>query len=324
MRSFLLSQLIFSVFTLASVYVAAQLVPLQREDTIKGLQRKDGALNFIVMGDWGKRGAPGQQQVADAMGKAGSQLNISFVISTGDNFYPGGVSTVADSQWISSFENVYNASSLRVKWYPVLGNHDYILDPDAQVAYTQHSSRWHMPARYYDTSFAIGTDSVLVVFLDTDPMDRELRKLPYDSLKYPAGGVTKQLQWLEQVLSTSRAKWKMIIGHHPMHTGGAFRHNRRTRNLRKLLRPVFERHKIDVYFCGHDHHLEYLKPKKEPTHYIISGGGSSARHVGWLKFHRKFAAKKPGFVTVSLSSNELLLQVISINNKVIYHTVIGK
>lgn len=313
----ILRWLFFSLCILVSVSTFAQ-------DLINGLEKKTNALHFIVMGDWGVRGRPGQQKVADAMGTAGAELKISFVISTGDNFYPDGVLSAEDSQFIYSFENVYRAPSLQVRWYPVLGNHDYILNPDAQVDYTKRSSRWYLPSRYYDTSFAIGNDSVLFVFLDTDPIDRELRRLPYDSIKYPEGSVTKQLQWLEQVLSSSHAKWKIVTGHHPVHTGGTNRHNKRTRNMRNLLQPVFERYNVDMYLCGHEHHLEYLKPKKKPTHYIISGAGSSNGHMGYLKRYRKFAAKKLGFVTMSLTSNELMLQFINDNKKVIYKSIVMK
>ena len=45
----------------------------------------------------------------------------------------------------------------------VLGNHDYTLDPDAQVNYSYISKRWYMPRRYYDTSIVIGHDSMLLV-----------------------------------------------------------------------------------------------------------------------------------------------------------------
>jgi tartrate-resistant acid phosphatase type 5 len=82
---------------------------------------------------------------------------------------------------------------------------------------------------------------------------------------------------------------------------------------------------VDVYLCGHEHHLQYLKPEKKPTHYIISGGGSSiSHHLGRLKQYRKFAARKLGFVSLSLTSNVLLLQFISDNEKILYTATIVK
>ncbi len=82
------------------------------------------AINFLVVGDWGRNGQFKQQEVADRMGEAAEQLDAQFILSTGDNFYVNGVASVDDDAWNSSFENVYKAHSLMVDWHPVLGNHD--------------------------------------------------------------------------------------------------------------------------------------------------------------------------------------------------------
>jgi hypothetical protein len=41
------------------------------------------------IGDWGRRGADHQQEVADSMAEYALAHPPEFVISTGDNFYPG-------------------------------------------------------------------------------------------------------------------------------------------------------------------------------------------------------------------------------------------
>lgn len=271
----------------------------------------DSALHFFVIGDWGQKGSPPQRRVANAMAKAAEQLNISFIISTGDNFYPAGVSSVSDSQWIYSFERVYDAPSLRRKWLAVLGNHDQQGNPDAQVQYTFHYNNWYMPARYYDTTIAAANDSILFVFLDTEPIELKLRGIALDSIKYPFGHVERQLSWLKQVLGRSTARWKIVVGHHPLHTGGSRRHNKRIKKLRSLLQPIFIDHRANFYLSGHEHQLELLKPKGQTPYYIISGAASDRRHVGWLKRYRKFAARKRGFVSISVSGQGWLIQFIS-------------
>lgn len=286
-------------------------------DSIPGLIRQEHSVHFLVMGDWGTMGSSTQKKVARAMESAASQLGISFVIATGDNFYPAGVESVKDSHWVHSFENVYDHPSLQCLWLPVLGNHDYGLNPDAQVDYTLQSKRWYMPRRYYDTSIALGKDSMLFVFLDTEPIERQLRGLPADTNKYAASYVDDQVSWLKEKLSSSTAKWKIVTGHHPMHTGGSRRHNKRVKNFRRLIQPILHANNVNFYFAGHEHHLEWLKPKG-PTHFIISGAGFDKRHVGWLKRYRRFAARKRGFVTVSISAQSSLVQFISDEQKVIY------
>ena len=98
------------------------------------------ALNFAVIGDWGRRGRPDQAEVAKQMGIACQKAGAKFVISVGDNFYEDGVTSIDDSHWQQSFERVYAAPSLQVPWYVTLGNHDYHVDPTPQLQYGQDAS----------------------------------------------------------------------------------------------------------------------------------------------------------------------------------------
>ena len=99
----------------------------------------EGDLVFEIVGDWG-RGTDDQRRVASAMAKVAGDLNCRFVISTGDNFYPSGVSGVDDPRWVKDFESVYSESSLMGPWYSVLGNHDHKGSAAAQSAMV-HASR---------------------------------------------------------------------------------------------------------------------------------------------------------------------------------------
>lgn len=295
-----------------------------RGGSIPGIKKVDNALHFIVMGDWGRNGENYQKEVAAGMGKAAHDLGASFVIATGDNFYPYGVASTQDHHWISSFENIYTAQSLHVRWFPVLGNHDYISNPDAEVAYSKISSRWSMVSRYYSKTFTIGADTVLFAFIDTDPIEKELRGIKHDSVKYPAGGVERQRQWLENLLSSSKARWKMVVGHHPLYSGGWRKESIDTKNMKGYLEPVFNKYNVDVYICGHEHHLEYIKPAAGKTHYIISGAASEARSVALHPDGGKFAAAVQGFATFSVAPGRLLVQFIDYKDKIINETIILK
>src|SRR5688500_13514028 len=63
---------------------------------IKGIKLQEDALDFIIVGDWGRQGEYFQKAVADQMSNAATSLDLDFVISTGDNFYPDGVASVQD------------------------------------------------------------------------------------------------------------------------------------------------------------------------------------------------------------------------------------
>lgn len=294
-----------------------------RGGSIPGLKKIDNAIHFIVMGDWGRNGENYQREVAAGMGKAAHDLSADFVVATGDNFYPYGVASTQDYHWISSFETVYTAQSLHVKWYPVLGNHDYASNPDAQIAYSELSSRWSMPARYYSRKFSIGIDTLLMAFIDTDPIEKQLRGLPNDSLKYPKNAVEAQRKWLEELLATSTARWKMVVGHHPLYTGGWRKDSKDTRNMKQFLEPIFTQYNVDIYIAGHEHHLEHIKPEGK-THYIISGAASEARKVNLYPGTGKFAAGTQGFAVFSVNHDQVFIQFIDYADKIIYETSIRK
>ncbi len=63
-------------------------------------------LTFAVLGDWGLAGDNMQKSVASAMSDWVEQNNASFVIGTGDNFYPIGVASVDDPQFDTNWRDV--------------------------------------------------------------------------------------------------------------------------------------------------------------------------------------------------------------------------
>jgi tartrate-resistant acid phosphatase type 5 len=286
------------------------------------------ALNFLVMGDWGRNGEDHQKPVAEQMGKSAATLGVDFIISTGDNFYPSGVISEFDPLWKYSFEDIYTAFSLQWDWYPVLGNHDYKSNPDAQVAYTKISRRWKMPARYYEKRFAINgdtTNQVLIAFIDTNPLIREF----YSNAEYGPNvrsqDTTAQKKWLDQVLSnpSPNIKWKIVVGHHPMYTGSDKRRNSYdTRATRGSLKSILEKYKVYAYIAGHDHSLQHIVPAGV-THHFVSGAASEATQVGKLP-ESKFAASQYGFMVFSVTREKMVVQVIEYTGAVLYSTEIKR
>ncbi|KAH9603968.1 hypothetical protein KSS87_023571 [Heliosperma pusillum] len=51
------------------------------------------------------------------MGNVGKDLDVDFIVSTGDNFYDDGLTGVDDPAFTESFTNIYTAPSLQKPWY---------------------------------------------------------------------------------------------------------------------------------------------------------------------------------------------------------------
>ncbi|MDR6560100.1 MULTISPECIES: tartrate-resistant acid phosphatase type 5 family protein [unclassified Arcicella] len=286
-----------------------------------------GALNFLVMGDWGRNGADHQKPVASQMGKVATKIKADFIIATGDNFYPSGVRSEYDPLWKYSFEDIYTDFSLQWDWFPVLGNHDYKSNPDAQVAYSKISRRWNMPARYYSKTFSINGDAnqqVLIAFIDTNPLIPEFYKGEYSNAVVSQDS-TAQKVWLDKTLSNNSPsiKWKIVVGHHPLFTATEKRRESYdTRAIRASLKSVLDKHKVDAYLCGHDHDLQHLLPEGK-THYFVSGSASEKTPIGTLPIS-KLALSDYGFMVFSATGNKLFVQVINEEGKVVYTTELTK
>ena len=326
MRKHLL--LLIFLFTCCSLR-AQVLLKTQAEATppTKTLAKDASSLNFIAMGDWGRNGADHQKQVAQQMGITAADVKAQFIISTGDNFYPSGVISEYDPLFKYSFEDIYTAFSLQWDWYPVLGNHDYKSNPDAQVAYSKISRRWKMPARYYAKKFPINGDQnnqVLIAFIDTNPLIPEFYKNSEYGPNVKGQDTTQQKRWLAKVLSDEdpSIRWKIVVGHHPMYTGGSRTDGYDTKAIRSSLKPVLERYGVDVYLTGHEHSLQYIKPIGK-THHFISGAASEKTPVKLID-DAQMVASVYGFMLFSVGKDLIRVQTINDEGEIIYNTIIKK
>lgn len=314
---------IFFFLVLISAVSLAQHSPHKDYPELAGLQKKKAALEFMVVGDWGRNGEYYQKDVAGIMAKAARTMGTDFIVSTGDNFYPEGVISVQDPLWKSSFEDVYTAHVLQVRWYPVLGNHDYGGDPQAQIDYSRISRRWNMPSRYHSRVEYTGDGAkVLLVFLDTSPFEKGYHGSRDDLFRsnIRSQDTARQRKWLDSTLRSSDAPWKIVFGHHPLYTSGP--RKGRQNDVAAALQPTLESAGADLYIAGHEHILEHdvLTPRLQ---HIISGAGCQVTPSTGNPLTR-FVASQAGFITCSVNREECWVQFINHEGKVIYTTSIRK
>lgn len=289
---------------------------------------EDG-ISFIAIGDFGRHGAFTQKEVARDMGTVAELLDLNFTISVGDNFYPTGVQSTQDYQWISSFESIYTHHLLHEPWYVALGNHDYEGSIQAQIDYSKVSRRWEMPAPYFEKLIEIDAGKFLqLLVIDTNPFIKKYKKEPEKYWGINEQDEEKQLAWINSKLSNNDPKivWKIVVGHHPLYSGGKRKSDKETLDLEKLFEPIFEKHHVDAYITGHEHDLQVIQRPNKQLVQFLSGAGSELRETGQTE-GTLYAGSVPGFMAFTLTNNQLKVYVIQTDKesfKVVYQKEIQK
>ncbi len=224
---------------------------------------------FYILGDMGS-GTKSQKDVSHAIDK-NIRENISgdktFVCGLGDNIYDSGCDSVDDPQFEEKFEIPYSNISDKVKFYMCLGNHDYGYDDCgdhmAQVEYGRVSQKrggkWYMPDKYY--TFRRGDIEFFV--LDTN----------FDEPNY-TDNLNDQLNYFKNKIKKSKAKWKIVYGHHTWRSVGG--HGAADDKLEGFLSSLLKHVNFDMYMCGHDHNKQVINltmHNKDITLIVCGTGG---------------------------------------------------
>ncbi|KAJ1430569.1 Metallo-dependent phosphatase-like [Sesbania bispinosa] len=140
------------------------------------------------------------------MGVVGEQLDIDFVISTGDNFYPNGLSGIDDAAFDDSFTKIYTAPSLQKQWFNVLGNHDYRSDAEAQLSPVLKNldERW-----FCVRSYVVNAEVAEFLFVDTTPFVDKYFTEPEDHV-YDWRGILPREQYISNLLKANNVDLFMM------------------------------------------------------------------------------------------------------------------
>ncbi|XP_051119293.1 purple acid phosphatase 17-like [Andrographis paniculata] len=262
------------------------------------------------------------------MGRIGQKLGIDFVVSTGDNFYENGLKGVTDPSFLQSFSNIYTAKSLQKQWFSVLGNHDYRGDTLAQLSplLRKIDTRW-LCLR----SFVVNAEIVEIFFVDTTPFVEDYFRDP-EGHTYDWRGVepnrkryiSNMLSDIESEMKESRAKWKIVVGHHSIRSVG---HHGDTRGLVRKLLPLLQAYNVDLYINGHDHCLEHISDSKSTIQFLTSGGGSKAWRGDIKRIDKddvKFFYDGQGFMSAQFTQGHVEIAFYDIYGKVLHKWVRSK
>ena len=184
------------------------------------------------------------------------------VITLGDNNYPAGSALTIDRnigqfyhEFIGGYRGRYGAGSLTNRFFPALGNHDWVAT-NAQP-YLDYFS---LPGneRYY--SFTAGT--IEFFCLDSDSHE------PHGTTPDSSQGV-----WLKEALAASTSVWRVVYFHHAPYSSGVF-HGTHTAECERMKWP-FQEWGADAVLAGHDH--IYERVHTNGIVYIVNGLGGDSR-----------------------------------------------
>lgn len=241
-------------------------------------------IRVVGMGDFGS-GTQSQRDVAAAIVRMGRAAPFSFGITFGDNFYPSGMTGTDDPRWRDWWEALYGP--LGITFYPSLGNHEWYSDDGAVAEIEYRSPTWRFPAPYY--TFTAGPVQFFAV--DTTEISEE------------------QVIWLDREIGSSRARWKVVYGHHPIFAPEkTAKAEASMRYMQERLWPVI-RGRVDAYLCGHQHAMAHMEPRDGVHFFMSGGGGAPLGKVAKNEPGTRFAESKFGFLTLEADDAKLTMRI---------------
>lgn len=254
----------------------------------------------------------GMYPVAWAAAEVCRLKGCDFAAMVGDNIYPDGATLGTDGitdarrfrEMLDLPYGTLGAGTPDFTIFAMMGNHDWRISREAtlaQLEYLKAHPNYTMPDLYYRAVPAGFEGEVEIFVIDTemllasttvhkDNLDAEGREVRTGEMeeweewiKPLTEGERGMVEWLADALESSTAKWKIVMGHHALWSGGGSKFEK-AHALRALLLPAICRH-ADAYISGDDHMIEaYVDDCRlvegapaEPLPLLVSGAGSKYR-----------------------------------------------
>jgi hypothetical protein len=277
----------------------------------------ESAVNFIVANDLGRNGYYQQKPIAQLMGYTAEHIDIAMIAAAGDIHHFEGVASVADPLWMTNYELIYDHPELMIEWNAICGNHEYRGNTQAILDYSHISRRWNVPQRYY-TQVLQSDDGVScrLLFIDTTPLIDKYRN---DSITYPDAHKqddNAQLRWIDSTLAHAAEKWKIVIGHHPAYAYTKKEDAERA-DIQARLSPILEKHKVNIYFCGHIHNFQHIRLDSSSVNYVVNSAGSLSRPAKETE-GTLFCSGDPGFTLCSIDATAIRFFFINHKGEIVY------
>ncbi len=313
--------LFVAVFILVFAFTGQAVLYSQNENVVprsaQALDELEDHFNFLIASDLGRNGYYDQKPIAAMMGEVVTIVEPEFIAALGDVHHFMSVRSVQDPLWETNFEWIYKHPELMIPWHVVLGNHEYNGNTQAVIDYSNVSRRWEMPARYYALTLEM-SDKVdaLLLFTDTAPLIDKYRSDPDEYGEAGKQSMERQLAWIDSTLGVSGARWKIVMGHHPVYAGTSKTESERE-DLQARLQPLLDKHGVDVSVSGHIHNFQHIRVPGSRVDYFVNSSASQAREV--VPFEGAlFGSQDPGFTLCTVKEMELMITFVNKDGEIIY------
>lgn len=282
--------------------------------------RLKASLTFIQANDLGRNGYNLQKPIAELMGEVADAVNPECVIAAGDVHHFSGIQSVSDPLWMTNYETIYSHPELMIPWYPVCGNHEYVGNTRAVIAYSGISRRWKMDRKYYTKVFKEDGFSVRIIWLDTTPLIDKYRKNPEKYHDAAEEDMDAQLAWLDGVLSGAKEDWIIVVGHHPVYAYTDKSESERL-DMQRRLDPILRKHRVDFYTCGHIHNFQHISVPESDIDYIVNSSASLSRQNVQATRGSRFVSGDAGFGVISANRKSLTFSMINQDGEIIHQVI---
>jgi 3',5'-cyclic AMP phosphodiesterase CpdA len=127
-----------------------------------------------------------------------------------------------------------------------------------------------------------------------------------------------ELDWLDGELARSKARWKVVYGHHPIFSDGKYGDDAA---LRDNLMPIL-RGRANLYISGHEHSLQHIGAE-DGVHFVIAGGGGAGTYPTRPGSRSQFAASQNGFAVIEADRRTLSVKLIDGDLNVLHQFAIA-
>jgi hypothetical protein len=197
-----------------------------------------GPLRFIYLGD--AQNGIGSHWPRVIRGAFQAAPDARFVLHAGDLVNRGS----RDLEWAQWFRAGGFIHGM-IPAIPVTGNHEY-----EQLGLTE-ADRQRMLSFMWRPQFRLPVEQDLSPDLHETVFEvRYSADLSVFVLNSNEADMSEQARWLDERLTASDARWRVVSMHHPVFSSGRDRDNPRVRDV---LLPILLKHRVDLVLQGHDH-----------------------------------------------------------------------